>query len=225
MGEHEIAPLAASQMMAWAAVVSAAAAAVAAVGIWVFGIGMMRSNARRADTEKNRHDQIMAAFEGAAKDREAAIAAAAEDRKAIAAQMAHQAEQAAEDRKAIAAQIKRSKRPKPARRRKSKRPKTARKRPKPARQAEQAAEARKAAQEQAAEDRKEAEKDRNAITSLAQATLQAAQKSKEDQEATQALLKGLQDQGKALEEILRRTDPDNGNGNVTPISKRTGPAK
>ena len=199
MGEHEIAPLAASQMMAWAAVVSAAAAAVAAVGIWVFGIGMMRSNARRADTEKNRHDQIMAAFEGAAKDREAAIAAAAEDRKAIAAQMAHQAEQAAEDRKAIAAQM--------------------------ARQAEQAAEARKAAQEQAAEDRKEAEKDRNAITSLAQATLQAAQKSKEDQEATQALLKGLQDQGKALEEILRRTDPDNGNGNVTPISKRTGPAK
>ena len=199
MGEHEIAPLAASQMMAWAAVVSAAAAAVAAVGIWVFGIGMMRSNARRADTEKNRHDQIMAAFKDAAEDRKAAIAAAAEDRKAIAAQMAHQAEQAAEDRKAIAEQI--------------------------ARQAEQAAEARKAAQEQAAEDRKEAEKDRNTITSLAQATLQAAQKSKEDQKATEALLKGLQDQGKALEEILRRTDPDNGNGNVTPISKRTGPAK
>ena len=60
---------------------SAAAAAVAALGIWVFGIGMMRSNERRAETEKDRHTQIMTAFKDAAEDRKAAQADAAEDRK------------------------------------------------------------------------------------------------------------------------------------------------
>ena len=88
MNEYEIARLAASQMAAWASVASAAAAAVAALGIWVFGIGMMHSNTRRAETEKDRHTQIMAAFKDAAEDRKAAQAA--EDRKAA---------QAAEDRK------------------------------------------------------------------------------------------------------------------------------
>ena len=81
MNEYEIAGLAASQMGAWASVASAAAAAVAASGIWVFGIGMMRSNTRRAETEKDRHTQIMAAFKDAAEDRKAAQAQAAEDRK------------------------------------------------------------------------------------------------------------------------------------------------
>ena len=191
MGEHEIAPLAASQMMAWAAVVSAAAAAVAAVGIWVFGIGMMRSNARRADTEKNRHDQIMAAFKDAAEDRKAAIAAAAEDRKAIAAQMARQAEQAAEDRKAIAAQM--------------------------ARQAEQAAKDRKAAQEETTQ---------AVAQAVGQAVGQAVAQTASDRKAIQGLLTALENQGKALEKILTgASDPDNGNGNVTPISKRGGPAK
>ena len=97
------------------------AAIVAAAGIWVFGHAMKRANENRAETEKNRHEQIMAAFKDAAEDRKAAQAAAAEDRKAAreqaerqaaaaaedrkaaqaaaAAQMAHQAEQAAEDRK------------------------------------------------------------------------------------------------------------------------------
>ena len=68
------------------------AAIVAAVGIWVFGHAMKRSNENRAETEKNRHEQIMAAFKDAAEDRKAAQAAAAEDRKAA-------REQAAEDRK------------------------------------------------------------------------------------------------------------------------------
>ena len=88
MNEYEIAGLAASRMAAWASVASAAAAAVAALGIWVFGIGMMRSNTRRAETEKDRHTQIMTAFKDAA-----------EDRKAAQAQMAQAATQAAEDRK------------------------------------------------------------------------------------------------------------------------------
>ena len=81
MNEYEIAGLAASRMAAWASVASAAAAAVAALGIWVFGIGMMRSNTRRAETEKDRHTQIMTAFKDAAEDRKAAQADAAEDRK------------------------------------------------------------------------------------------------------------------------------------------------
>ena len=81
MNEYEIAGLAASRMAAWASVASAAAAAVAALGIWVFGIGMMRSNERRAETEKDRHTQIMTAFKDAAEDRKAAQADAAEDRK------------------------------------------------------------------------------------------------------------------------------------------------
>ena len=58
------------------------AAIIAAVGIWVFGIGMKRANENRAEAEKNRHEQIMAAFKDAAEDRKAAQADAAEARKA-----------------------------------------------------------------------------------------------------------------------------------------------
>ena len=68
------------------------AAIVAAAGIWVFGTSMKRANENRAETEKNRHEQIMASFKDAAEDRKAALAQAVEDRKA-----------AAEDRKAAQA--------------------------------------------------------------------------------------------------------------------------
>ena len=81
------------------------AAIVAAAGIWVFGHAMKRANENRAETEKNRHEQIMAAFKDAAEDRKAAreqaerqAAAAAEDRKAA-------REQAAEDRKVTQATL------------------------------------------------------------------------------------------------------------------------
>ena len=67
---------------------------VAAVGIWVFGIGMNRSNKRRTDAEKNRHEEAMTA-----------LAQAAEDRKAMQAQMAEAAAQAAEDRKVTQGQL------------------------------------------------------------------------------------------------------------------------
>ena len=64
------------------------AAIVAAAGIWVFGHAMKRANENRAETEKNRHEQIMAAFKDAAEDRKAAQAAAAEDRKVTQATLA-----------------------------------------------------------------------------------------------------------------------------------------
>ena len=64
------------------------AAIVAAAGIWVFGTSMKRANENRAETEKNRHEQVMAAFKDAAEDRKAAQAAAAEDRKATQATLA-----------------------------------------------------------------------------------------------------------------------------------------
>jgi len=71
------------------------AAIVAAAGIWVFGHAMKRANENRAETEKNRHEQIMAAFKDAAEDRKAAreqaerqAAAAAEDRKVTQATLA-----------------------------------------------------------------------------------------------------------------------------------------
>ena len=75
------------------------AAIVAAAGIWVFGHAMKRANENRAETEKNRHEQIMAAFKDAAEDRKAAReqaaaaaaaaqAAAAEDRKVTQATLA-----------------------------------------------------------------------------------------------------------------------------------------
>ena len=80
------------------------AAIVAAAGIWVFGHAMKRSNENRAETEKNRHEQIMTAFKDAAEDRKAAQAAAAEDRKAAREQAERQAAAAAEDRKAVRAQ-------------------------------------------------------------------------------------------------------------------------
>ena len=54
---------------------------IAAVGVWVFGVGMNRSNARRTKAEENRHTEVMAAFEQAAEDRKAAQAEAAADRK------------------------------------------------------------------------------------------------------------------------------------------------
>ena len=65
---------------------------IAAVGIWYFGNRMERSNKRRAETEKDRHEQIMESFKQAAEDRKAALAQADEDRKAAQAD-------AAEDRK------------------------------------------------------------------------------------------------------------------------------
>ena len=103
MTEYEAASLTASYIGLAIAAGNMLAAIVAAAGIWVFGHAMKRSNENRAETEKNRHEQIMTAFKDAAEDRKAAQAAAAEDRKAAqaaaAAQMAHQAEQAAEDRK------------------------------------------------------------------------------------------------------------------------------
>ena len=106
MNEYEIARLAIARdglTVAYIGLAIAAgnmlAAIVAAAGIWVFGHAMKRSNENRAETEKNRHEQIMAAFKDAAEDRKAAreqaerqAAAAAEDRKAA-------REQAAEDRK------------------------------------------------------------------------------------------------------------------------------
>ena len=76
---------------------------IAAVGIWYFGNRMERSNKRRAETEKDRHEQIMESFKQAAEDRKAALAQADKDRKATQAQAdkdrkAAQAD-AAEDRK------------------------------------------------------------------------------------------------------------------------------
>ena len=62
MNEYEIANLAASQMAARASVASAAAAAVVALGIWVFGVGMLVQNWRRAEAEKNRHTESMTAL-------------------------------------------------------------------------------------------------------------------------------------------------------------------
>ena len=173
MDPYQAASLAASQMAAWAAVASAGAAAVAAVGIWIFGIGMMRSNARRSETEKDRHEQIMASFKDAAEDRKAALEQAAEDRKAIAEQMARQTEQAAEDRKAIAEQM--------------------------ARQAEQAAEDRKAIAEQVARQAEQAAEDRKSIAAFAQATLHAAQATSEDR---QRVLEALKDQSTALQVLI-----------------------
>ena len=88
------------------------AAIVAAAGIWVFGHAMKRANENRAETEKNRHEQIMAAFKDAAEDRKAAreqaerqAAAAAEDRKAVREQAERQAAAAAEDRKVTQATL------------------------------------------------------------------------------------------------------------------------
>ena len=92
MTEYEAASLTASYIGLAIAAGNMLAAIVAAAGIWVFGTSMKRANENRAETEKNRHEQIMAAFKDAAEDRKAAQAAAAEDRKAA-------REQAAEDRK------------------------------------------------------------------------------------------------------------------------------
>ena len=68
MNEYEMASLAASRMAAQASLASAAAAAVAASGIWVFGIGMLVQNWRRAkaerhraEAEKDRHTESMEA--------------------------------------------------------------------------------------------------------------------------------------------------------------------
>ena len=95
MNEYEIARLAIARdglTVAYIGLAIAAgnmlAAIVAAAGIWVFGTSMKRANENRAETEKNRHEQIMAAFKDAAEDRKAAreqaerqAAAAADDRK------------------------------------------------------------------------------------------------------------------------------------------------
>ena len=69
MNDYEMASLAASQMAAQASLASAAAAAVAALGIWVFGIGMLVQNwhrakaeRHRAEAEKDRHTESMAAL-------------------------------------------------------------------------------------------------------------------------------------------------------------------
>ena len=88
MTEYEAASLTASHIGLAIAAGNMLAAIVAAAGIWVFGTSMKRANENRAETEKNRHEQIMAAFKDAAEDRKAAreqaerqAAAAAEDRK------------------------------------------------------------------------------------------------------------------------------------------------
>ena len=98
MTEYEAASLTASHIGLAIAAGNMLAAIVAAAGIWVFGTSMKRANENRAETEKNRHEQIMASFKDAAEDRKAAQAAAAEDRKA--AQAA-----AAEDRKVTQATL------------------------------------------------------------------------------------------------------------------------
>ena len=108
---------------------------IAAVGIWYFGNRMERSNKRRAEAEKDRHEQIMESFKQASEDRKAALAQADKDRKAALAQAdkdrkAAQA-QADEDRKAAQGQTKTARRrkrrqTKTARRRKRTRPKTGR---------------------------------------------------------------------------------------------------
>ena len=102
----------------------------AAVGIWYFGNRMERSNKRRAETEKDRHEQIMESFKQASEDRKAALAQADKDRKAAQAQ-------ADEDRKAAQAQADEDRKAAQA----------------------QADEDRKAAQAQADEDRKAAQAD------------------------------------------------------------------
>ena len=103
MTEYEAASLTASHIGLAIAAGNMLAAIVAAAGIWVFGTSMKRANENRAETEKNRHEQIMTAFKDAAEDRKAAQAAAAEDRKAAREQAERQATAAAEDRKAAQA--------------------------------------------------------------------------------------------------------------------------
>ena len=95
MTEYEAASLTASYIGLAIAAGNMLAAIVAAAGIWVFGTSMKRANENRAETEKNRHEQIMAAFKDAAEDRKAAreqaerqAAAAAEDRKVTQATLA-----------------------------------------------------------------------------------------------------------------------------------------
>ena len=99
MTEYEAASLTASHIGLAIAAGNMLAAIVAAAGIWVFGTSMKRANENRAETEKNRHEQIMAAFKDAAEDRKAAReqaaaaaaaaqAAAAEDRKVTQATLA-----------------------------------------------------------------------------------------------------------------------------------------
>ena len=112
MTEYEAASLTASYIGLAIAAGNMLAAIVAAAGIWVFGTSMKRANENRAETEKNRHEQIMAAFKDAAEDRKAAreqaerqAAAAAEDRKAVREQAERQAAAAAEDRKVTQATL------------------------------------------------------------------------------------------------------------------------
>ena len=81
MTPYEAASLDASYIGLGIAAGNMLAAIVAAAGIWVFGLAMKRANERRAETEKDRHEQIMASFKDAAEDRKAALAEAAEDRK------------------------------------------------------------------------------------------------------------------------------------------------
>ena len=95
MTEYEAASLTASHIGLAIAAGNMLAAMVAAAGIWVFGTSMKRANENRAETEKNRHEQIMAAFKDAAEDRKAAQAQAA----AAQAQAAAAQADAAEDRK------------------------------------------------------------------------------------------------------------------------------
>ena len=88
MTPYETASIAASHIGLAIAAGNMLAAMVAAAGIWVFGTSMKRANENRAETEKNRHEQIMAAFKDAAEDRKASQAAAAEDRKVTQATLA-----------------------------------------------------------------------------------------------------------------------------------------
>ena len=69
MTEYEAAGLAISRASLTASYIGLAIAAgnmlaaiVAAVGIWVFGSAMHRSNKQRAEAEKNRREESMTAF-------------------------------------------------------------------------------------------------------------------------------------------------------------------
>ena len=81
MSPYETATLTAAHIGLAIAAGNVLAAILAAAGIWVFGNRVERSNKRRAETGKDRHEQIMESFKQAAEDRKAALADAAEDRK------------------------------------------------------------------------------------------------------------------------------------------------
>ena len=175
----------------------------AAVGVWIFGAIMIFQNWRRerkadaaqaqaqaqaAEGRKATEDLIAQHAKDAAEDRKSAQERANEDRKLAREQIAQHAEQAAKDRKS-------------AQERANEDRKLAREQI--AQHAEQAAEDRRLAREQKMDKVAEA------------AATGAAKAATPNREEVKGLLEALKDQGaalelqgKALEEILRRTDPD-----------------